>query len=61
MILEKVKQLAAFKGVSIYAIEKACNIGNGTISAWNESAPSIKSLEKVAEYFGVPVKYFFEE
>lgn len=61
MILEKVKHLAFSKGISIYALEKECEIGNGTISAWDESTPSIKSLKKVSDYFDVPIEYFLEE
>ena len=60
-IFEKVKKLADEKGISIAAMEKECDIGNGTIGRWESSCPSLRSLKKVADYFGVTIEYFLED
>lgn len=60
MILEKIEKLCKEKGISISALEKACQIGNGTISRWNESSPRLDNLKKVSNYFGVSIEYFSE-
>jgi transcriptional regulator with XRE-family HTH domain len=60
-ILEKVKKLADEEGISIAALEKECNIGNGTIGRWESSFPSLRNLKKVAEHFSVPIEYFLED
>ena len=61
MILSRIMALCEKKGISISKLEKECGIGNGTISRWDESAPRIDNLKKVADYFGVDIKYFLEE
>ncbi len=61
MIFEKVKELAEKEGISVSELEANCNIGNGTISKWKNSSPTIANLKKVADYFGVPIEYFLEE
>lgn len=60
MILKRVEALCKKKGVSISRLEKDCNIGNATVKKWNESAPRVDTLKKVADYFGVSIEYFLE-
>lgn len=60
MIFEKVKKLAENEGISISKLESNCNIGNGTISKWNNSSPTVTNLKKVADYFGVSIEYFID-
>ena len=57
MIYENVKRLCEKNKTSIWALEKACGIGNGTIGKWagREVAPSISVLQKIANQFGVTV------
>lgn len=55
MILKNIQALCKERNISISALEKAVNIGNGTISRWGESSPRVNSLKVVAEYFGVTV------
>ncbi len=60
MILQRVESLCKEKGISISRLEKDCGIGNGTIKRWDESAPRIDTLKKVADYFVVSIEYFLE-
>lgn len=61
MILSRITALCEKKGISISKLEKECGIGNGTIARWDESVPRADNLKKVADYFGVDIKYFLEE
>lgn len=60
VIYSKVKELCRQKGISIYALEKALGFSTASISKWNTSSPRIDRLQKVAEFFGVPVSYFID-
>lgn len=60
-IFDKVKEVCLERGISIHALEKETGIGNGTISRWKESNPTVDKLKKVADYFGVPIEYFLGE
>ena len=61
LILENVKRLCKQKQTSIWALEKALGIGNGTISKWETSSPSVDKLKRVADYFGVTVDDLLRE
>lgn len=58
----KVKALCEAKGISIAELEKTLGIGNGTIGKWknNDIVPSLTSIKKIANYFGVSVAEFIE-
>lgn len=60
MILKKIEGLAEKKGISITALEKQLDFGNGTIRSWGQCSPSVDKLKKVADYFGVSIEYFLE-
>ena len=61
MILKKVEALCAEKKISIARLEKECGFGNATIRGWDKSMPNLKSLMKVADYFGVSIEYFLDD
>lgn len=61
MILKKIRELCDKKGITLSELERACGIGNATISRWDKSFPRIDNLNKVANYFGVSIEYFLEE
>lgn len=61
MILENITQLCKEKGVSIAKLEREVGIGNGTISRWGTSSPTINNIKAVAEYFGVSVDALLQE
>lgn len=52
-IYSNIKILADKKRISIAQIERECELSSASISKWNKSVPSARSLSKVAEYLGV--------
>ena len=47
---------AAKKGLSIWALEKAAELGNGAIGKWfNNKNPNIETIKKVADVLGCTV------
>lgn len=61
MIYGNIEKLAKEKGISISKLENECGLGNKTIRLWKTSSPTIANLQKVADYFGVPIEYFLKE
>lgn len=55
MILCNVKNLCAIKGITLAALERAMDFGNGSLKKWATSSPSVDKVKKVADYFGVTV------
>lgn len=55
MLLENITQLCKKRGISIAKLEREVGIGNGTIGKWGKSSPTVDSLKKVADHFGVSV------
>lgn len=59
MVYQNIKKVADQKGVSIYRIEKDCNLSNGIIGKWGKVAnqkPSAENLIKVAAYLDTTVE-----
>lgn len=56
-LLDKIKQLASERSVTIAEIERATGISNGQIRRWDTSSPKAENLAKVADYFGVSTDY----
>ncbi len=55
MLFDRVKELCASKGVTIFKLERELGFANASISRWKTSYPSADRLKKVADYFGVSV------
>lgn len=55
MLLKNVIKLCEEKSVSIARLEREVGIGNGTISRWGTSSPTVENVQKVAKFFGVTV------
>ena len=53
MVFDNILELCKKRGITIAKLERETGIGNGTISRWNSSSPSVKNLKAVADYFGV--------
>lgn len=53
MVYKNIERLCTEKGLSIRSVERDAGLGNGTISKWETSSPSIKNLTAVAEVLGV--------
>lgn len=57
MIFQKVKAYCEENNLSISSFEKKCNIGNGTVSRWenDDSKPSLATLEKIEKGTRIPI------
>lgn len=42
-------------------LEKELGIANGSISKWKDRSPRPATIEKIANYFNVPITYFFDD
>ena len=59
---DRVLELAKERGItSIAALERMAGLGNGTITKWNESIPSVDKLIAISNVLGVSVGYILEE
>ena len=56
-IVDRIRVLANSQGYSLPSLEAKLNLGNGTISRWNKSAPNTDKLSKVADFFRVSMDY----
>lgn len=56
-LLERVKELCIKNSTSLAALEKTLSMGNGTLSRWDTSSPSIDKIQKVANHFNVSIDY----
>lgn len=56
-LLDRIKELADEKHISIAELERACDISNGQIRHWNTRSPRTETLQKVADYFDVSIDY----
>ena len=62
MYTKFLKLLTANKKSS-YAIAKATGISQSTLRDWKigRSTPKIDKIQKIADYFGVPLDYFYKD
>ena len=61
MILDNIRKLCEKQGLTLRALERALNIGNGVIAGWSEGRPRVDLLKRVADYFGVTVDELLRE
>lgn len=54
---ERLEELRNKSGISQGKLEKELGFSNGSISKWKNSMPTHERLQKVADYFGVPLEY----
>lgn len=54
-MLDKIKDIASKKGITITDIEKDCSLPPKSIYKWNKNMPSIDRVIKVADYLKVDV------
>lgn len=54
----KIKKLCEERNISIYRLEKDLDLSSGIIRKWKNSIPSVDKLNKIAQYFNVPITYF---
>ena len=49
------------RGATAYQVSKATGISTGSLTDWKKgrSSPNIENLQKIADYFGVTIDYFY--
>lgn len=52
---ETIKRLCKSNNISVFCLERKLGFGNGAISKWDDSSPTVANLKKVADYFGVAI------
>lgn len=60
---EKFEQLLKERGVTPYRVHKETGISTATLSDWKngKSQPKKDKIEKICNYFNVPLSYFYGE
>ena len=60
-IADRIKEICAQKGTSMYKLEKQLNLGNGTIGKWGKNGrqPTYDKAVAVANALGVSNDYLF--
>jgi len=56
----KIKNLCASKGIKLEELSVHFNWGKYSIYRWDDHAPSIDKVLKVADYFGVSLDYLLD-
>ena len=64
-VIARIEQLRIEKGISVYQLKENADISS-TIYQWKKNAtrdrnrtPSLRSIEKICDYLGVSLPYFF--
>lgn len=61
LLYENIKKEAKQQGLSIFALEKRAGIGNGVISSWKQSSPTLDKLIAVANVLNVSISDLLNE
>ena len=58
---EMFQKLLDERGATAYQVSKATGISTGSLTDWKKgrSSPKIENLQKIADYFGVTIDYFY--
>ena len=56
-LVVRIRQLCKENGISMRRLERDNDFGNGLVSKWSHSSPSVAYLQRVANYFGVSINY----
>lgn len=59
---EKFEALLNKNNVTAYQVSKDTGVNASTLSDWKAGRyePKVKNIKKIADYFGVPLTYFYE-
>lgn len=60
-IYDKIKRLCDSRHIAVTALEKELNFGRGSIGKMRKNQPRADRVQKIADYFGVPVDYLLSE
>ena len=55
MVYSNIVKLCKEHGINISQLEKACELGNGTVGGWRNGQPRLDRVKLVADYFGVTI------
>lgn len=60
---EKFEKLCAEKGVTPYKVSKETGVSTATLTSWKQGKynPKKEKLQKIADFFEVPISYFYDE
>lgn len=60
---EKFETLLKEHNITAYQVAKATGISNSTFSLWKSgrSEPKVATIQAIANYFGIPAGYFYED
>lgn len=56
-----IKALCDEKGISIAALERNTELGNGVIRKWDKASPHLRTVMAVAHYLGVTLDELLKE
>lgn len=60
MLYDNVKALCETRGIAISKVEKDLGFPRSSICKWNENEPSVRKVEKVANYLKVKIEKLLE-
>lgn len=52
-ILDRIKNLADSRNISLAELERRTGLSSGSITKWNKSSPSIDKVKLIADFFNV--------
>ena len=60
---QKFENLLHKNNVTAYEVAKKTGVATATLCNWRKGkyTPKLDKLQKIADYFGVPITYFLEE
>lgn len=61
LIYDKIKEICKEKNISIASVEKKAGLGNGAITKWNSSSPTVDNLKTVADVLEIDVTEFLDD
>ena len=60
---ERFEALLKKYGMTPYRVARETGINTATLTSWKQGkyTPKIDKLKKIADFFGVPIDYFYED
>lgn len=56
-LLDRIRQAAVKKGVTLTEMERDLGFSNSSIRKWEQASPSLEKVKSVAEYLGVSIDW----
>lgn len=60
-LVENIRALCSSRNTTLIGLEREIGLGRGTLRNWDTYSPSIDKVQKVANYFHVPIGYLVGE